>query len=95
MFTREPNIKSRFFKHIQSLPVVWYQSNWIGMALPVLEHNFYPPFDAYGVQTFDLILVCDLPFTQTLIIRGTVRVAANPYHQFLLKISHSLKLKKK
>lgn len=33
------------------------------MALPVLEHNFYPAFDAYGVQTFDLILVCDLPFT--------------------------------
>lgn len=65
------------------------------MALPVLEHDFYPSFDAYGVQTFDLILVCDLPFTQTLIIRHTVRVAANPYRRFLLKISHCLKLKKK
>lgn len=50
------------------------------MALLVLEHDF--PFDAYGVQTFDLILVCDLPFTQTLIIRGTVRVAANLMHQY-------------
>lgn len=44
------------------------------MVLPKLEQELCPPFDAYRAQTFDLILVCALPFTQILIIHGTSRV---------------------
>lgn len=43
-------------------------------ALSVLELDFCPLFDAFRAQTFDLILACTLPFTQTLIILGTARV---------------------
>lgn len=41
----------------------------------MLEDDLCPPFDAYGVKTFDLILVCALPFSQILIIHGTVGAA--------------------
>lgn len=57
--------------------MVWHLSNWIGMALPLLEHDFRPLFDAYRVQTFDLILVCAMPFTEILIIHGTGRVVVH------------------
>ena len=74
MHAGELHIKRRLLREIQSLPALWQLSDWIGMALPVLERDFCPMFDAYRVQIFDLILVCALPFTQILIIHGTAGV---------------------